>query len=111
MSEAFGGNSRRSTRVALKVEITAQGISEPLICDGETVNVNRHGALISSKVPLRVDLRIEIKVLITGKCANATVVYVDPERPMICGIALDQPENIWGLAFPPDDWHERSQQP
>ena len=38
--------------------------------------------------------------------ANAEVVYVDPEQPMHCGIALALPKNIWGMSLPPDDWHE-----
>lgn len=100
--------SRRSTRVPLKVVITAQGLNEPLTCEGETVVVNRHGARISCTVPLRVGLKIEIHVVITGKRAAAQVVYVDPERPEICGIALNKPENIWGLSFPPDDWFDHA---
>lgn len=57
--------SRRSTRVRLKVRIEAKGLTEPLACEGETVVVNRHGALISTTVPLRVGMRIEIHVLLT----------------------------------------------
>jgi hypothetical protein len=86
--------------------ISAQGLNEPLTCDGETIVVNRHGARISSTVPLYVGLRIEILVIITDKRAAAKVVYVDPERPQVCGIALEKPENIWGLSLPPDDWFE-----
>ena len=97
---------RRSTRVALKVVISAQGVSEPLQSDGETIVVNRHGALIQTSVPLRVEMRIEIHVILTDKRAPAKVVYVDPDRPRVCGIGLAQPENIWGLSFPPDDWYE-----
>lgn len=100
------GESRRSTRVPLKVVIRAQGVSEPVMCDGETIIVNRHGARISCSVPLHVGLKIEIHVIMTDKRANAQVVYVDPERPSDCGIALDRPENIWGLAIPPDDWYQ-----
>ena len=98
--------ARRSTRVPLKVEIIAQGVSESLKCDGETIVVNRHGALISTSASLRVGMQIEIHVIVTDKRAPAKVVYVDPERPRVCGIALAHPENIWGLSFPPDDWHE-----
>ena len=54
--------SRRSTRVRLKVLIEAQGIAEPLTCQGETIVVNRHGALISTAVALRVGMRIEESV-------------------------------------------------
>ena len=106
MTQMRAGESRRSTRVPLKVVISAQGLNEPLTCDGETIVVNRHGAQISSTVPLRVGLKIEVRVIITDKRAQAEVVYVDPERPFVCGIALQEPENIWGLAFPPEDWHE-----
>ena len=42
--------SRRSTRVRLKVVIEAKGVTEPLTCDGETIVVNLHGALISIAV-------------------------------------------------------------
>ena len=97
-------DSRRSTRVPLKVVISAQAVSEPLTCDGETIVVNRHGALISSTVPLRMGLKIEVHV--TDKRAPAEVVYLDAERPFVCGVALEKPENIWGLSFPPDDWYE-----
>lgn len=98
--------SRRSTRVPLKLLIAAQGVSEPLTCEAETIIVNCHGALISCAVPLRLEMKIEIRVIITDKRANAKVVYIDPDRPHVCGIALDKPENIWGISFPPEDWNE-----
>jgi hypothetical protein len=100
--------SRRSTRVPLKIVIVAQSLTEPLTCDGETIVVNRHGALISSSVQLRVGMKIEIHVILTDKRAPARVVYLDPERPRVCGIGLAEPENIWGLSLPPDDWYEGS---
>jgi hypothetical protein len=100
------GESRRSTRVRLKVLIEAQGIAGPLTCQGETIVVNRHGALISTAVALRVGMRIEIHVIPTDKRAPADVVYVDPDQPRVCGIGLVKPENIWGLSLPPKDWHE-----
>jgi len=103
--------SRRSTRVALKVVIVARGISKQLTSDGETIVVNRHGALIFCGAPLRAGLEIEINVIITGKRAAAKVVYVDPERPQVSGIALEKPENIWGLSLPPDDWFEEAHEP
>jgi len=101
-------DSRRSTRVLLKVIIVAQSLTEPLTCDGETIVVNRHGALISSTVPLLVGMKIEIHVIMTDKRVPADVVYVDPERPQVCGIGLTKPENILGLSLPPEDWYEGS---
>lgn len=98
--------SRRSTRVRLKVVIEARGLTEPLTCDGETLVVNLHGALISTSVPLRVKMKIEIHVIPTDKRATAKVVYVDPDRPKLCGIALEEPQNIWGLELEPEDWQK-----
>lgn len=108
MSEVRG-DARRSTRVPLKVVISAQGMNESLICEGETIVVSCHGALISCAAPLRVKLKIEIHVIITGKRAAAKVVYVDPEHSLVYGVELDKPENIWGLSFPPDDWLKRQE--
>jgi hypothetical protein len=68
--------------------------------------VNRHGALISTGVPLREGMKIQIHVLATNTRAVADVVHVDPECPRVCGIGLVIPENIWGISLPPDDWHE-----
>ena len=70
--------------------------------------VNRHGALISCTVPLRIGLKIEIHVILTDKRASAEVVYVDPDRPLVCGIELNNPENIWGLSVPQDDWYDHT---
>ena len=106
MSSEPNVESRRSTRVRLKVVIEARVLAEPLICEGATIVVNRHGALISTAVPLRVGMKIEIHVIVTGKHAQADVVYVDPDQPRVCGIGFANPENIWGLSFPPEDWHE-----
>ena len=110
MSTERVAESRRSTRVPLKVVISAQGLNEPLTCDGETIVVNRHGARISCTVPLYIGLRIEVYVIISDKRAAAKVVYVDPNLPFVCGVALDKPENVWGLSLPPDDWYEETQE-
>jgi len=98
--------SRRSTRVRLKVRIEVLGVSEPLTCEGETLVVNLHGALILTAVALRVGMKIGIHVLLTDKRAIADVVYVDPEQPRHCGINLEKPGNIWGMSLPPKDWDE-----
>ncbi len=99
-------DSRRSTRVRLKVQIQARGITEPLTCEGETLVVNLHGALILTSVPLRVGMKIEIYVILTDKRAEGEVVYVDPDHPRHCGVGLDEPQNIWGVSMPPSDWSD-----
>ena len=106
MSTRVVGKYRRSTRVPIKVNIEAKGVTQPLTCDGETIVVNLHGALISTAVPLRVGMKVQIHVFMTNTRGAAKVVHVDPERPWVCGIGLVTPENIWGVERPPDDWHE-----
>ena len=46
----------------------------------------------------------KIEVFITGKKAEAEVVWSDPEKPLTYGVELARPQNIWGLGLPPDDW-------
>ena len=98
--------SRRSTRVPLRVVIDVRGSAEKLVCEGETIVVNLHGALISTPIPLTVGMSVVVRVYLTDKRAPARVVYIDPEQPLNCGIELDEPRNIWGVSLSPDDWRE-----
>lgn len=98
--------SRRSTRVPLRVAIAVESGAESLTCEGETVVVNLHGALLSTTIGLSVGTKISIHVYLTDKRSKARVVYADPENPLRCGIELDQPRNIWGVSLPPNDWDE-----
>jgi len=95
--------SRRSTRVPLKVLIRVEDNAESLTCEGETVVVNLHGALLTTAQPLKLSSHIVIQVHLTGKQAAAEVAYVDTENPLRCGIALVEPRNIWGVSLPPED--------
>jgi hypothetical protein len=90
----------------LKILIQVQSATELLTCEGETIVVNLHGALMLTAVALRVRMKVVIHVQITDKRAAAEVVYVDPDQPRHCGIKLAKPENIWGISLPPDDWHK-----
>jgi PilZ domain-containing protein len=103
----FMPESRRSTRVPLKVVITIERGNESQTCDGETIVVSLHGALIATAIELHTGLRISIHVYVTDKHAAARVVYVDPENPRHCGIELDEPRNIWGVSLVPNDWREQ----
>lgn len=105
-SKPIAREQRRSTRVPLKVIIKAHGVTQPLTCEGETIVVNLHGALVATTVLLTVGTVIEIEVYLTGKRAQAMVCYTDPERPNHCGIALTKPQNIWGVPLAPDDWSD-----
>jgi hypothetical protein len=107
-STATFHESRRSTRVPLKVVITVEGGAERRTCDGETIVVNLHGALIATAIGLSRGMRISIHVYLTDKRAAARVVYIDPKNPLHCRIELDEPRNIWGVSVPPDNWDETS---
>ena len=96
-------DSRRSTRVPLKVIIAIEGGAE---CEGVTIVVNLHGAFIATAIGLSIGTRISIHVHLTDKRSAARVVYVDPKNPLRCGIELEKPRNIWGVPLPPDDWEE-----
>jgi hypothetical protein len=103
-SEPISRRSRRSARVPLKVVIDVQDTAECLTCEGETIIVNLHGALISTSIQLSIGMTISVYVYLTDKRAAARVVYIDPKNPLHCGIELDKPRNIWGVPLPPDDW-------
>jgi hypothetical protein len=105
-SEPVPLESRRSARVRLKILIEVQGVTEPLMCEGEIIVVNLHGALILTAVALRIGMKVSIYVQMTDRQAAAEVVYVDPDQPRHCGIKLAKPKNIWGISLPPDDWQE-----
>jgi hypothetical protein len=90
------------------VVITVEGGAEPRTCEGETIVVNLHGALIETAIGLSSGMRISIHVYLTDKRAAARVVYVDPKNPLHCGIELDKPRNIWGVSVRPDNWDETS---
>lgn len=95
---------RRSTRVPIRVrlDVRATGISY----EGETVVVNLHGALLKTSGPLELGAAVAIHVQLTGKSAEARVVFASRQHPLEFGIALDKPENIWGISLPPADWRE-----
>jgi hypothetical protein len=95
---------RRSTRVPIRVriEVRATGLS----CEGETIVVNLHGALVKTSGRLELGAKITVNVQLTGKSADARVVFASRERPSEYGIALDKPQNIWGISLAPADWQE-----
>lgn len=94
--------SRRSTRVPIQVRIQVE--ARAVVCRGETVVVNLHGALLRTDERLELGEKISVHVSLTGKSAAAKVVFVDPEQQLHFGVELERPENIWGISLPPEDW-------
>jgi len=108
LSKATFGDSRRSTRVPMKVVIALEDGSGGRTCDGQTIVVNVHGALIATAIGLSTGMRISVYVYLTDKRAGARVVSIDSKNPLHCGIELDKPRNIWGVPLPPDNWEQTS---
>jgi len=98
--------SRRSTRVPLKVLITVEAGAASRTCKGETMFVNLHGASLTTTIGLNTGMKISIHVYLTDKRVAARVVFVDPKNPLHCGIELAEPQNIWGVNLPPEDWEK-----
>jgi hypothetical protein len=99
-------HSRRSTRVPLKVIIAIEEGPGIFSCEGVTIVVNLHGALIATEIGLSAGTKISVHVHLTDKQSAAWVVYVDPENLLHCGVELEKPRNIWGVPLPPGDWEE-----
>jgi len=92
---------RRSTRMFLHrpVKVQGAGVEYP----GETITVNLHGALVRVAAPLRLGDRVTVHVNQTGKSAPGAVVFANSGMSQF-GIELQKPEDIWGVAIPPQDW-------
>jgi hypothetical protein len=97
---------RRSTRVPIQVllQLQAAESGSTELCQGETVVVNLHGALIETKARLKPGMKVGVYVPMTDKSADATVVHFKTDSPFQFGIELNEPINIWGIALAPDDW-------
>jgi hypothetical protein len=44
----------------------------------------------------------------SGPLGQGRVVFVSDESPLHFGVALDRPENIWGILLAPADWDTRA---
>lgn len=97
--------SRRSTRVPLKLTIAVEeDVPENLMCDGETIFANLHGALISSAIPLphgakNLDSRIS-----DGQAGHrARYLCRSREFAALRNRTRSSPQHL-GVALPPHDW-------
>jgi len=99
--------ARRSPRILLVIQIVVAGIHPEtgiyFQAVGETLVVNKHGALIRTIPGLKSGMRLCITVTTSGKSAAARVVWDSPQSEGRYGIELDTPENPWEIFFLPDD--------
>jgi hypothetical protein len=106
---------RRSTRVSVAVPILVRGMDasgNPFKEHTFTLNVNKHGAEIATSHFLAVDAEINIENISLKRSGLARVVQRrerrTPNSPYEVSIELLDPENIWGVRFPPADWDKES---
>ena len=106
---------RRSTRLSVAVPILVSGTDaagNPFKEHTFTLNVNKHGAEVAVNHLLATDAEISIENISIGRKGLARVVQRrekrTPNSPYEVSVELLQPENIWGVRFPPSDWDEGS---
>ena len=107
---------RRSTRIVQAVPITVSGVDalgQPFKERTTTVMVNVHGCKYQSKhyVPKNSTIKLEIPHPDPSLPARSTVgrvVWVQRPRAVRelfqIGLEFEVAGNIWGIAFPPEDW-------
>jgi hypothetical protein len=107
---------RRSTRIVQAVPITVAGVDalgQPFKERTTTVMVNCHGCKYQSKhyVPKNSTIKLEIphtNASLPARMVQGRVVWVQRPRAVRelfqIGLEFEVAGNIWGIAFPPEDW-------
>jgi hypothetical protein len=116
LSNDPGTQKRRSTRIVQAVPLTVTGVDalgQPFKERTTTVMVNIHGCKYQSKhyVPKNSIVTLDIPRPEQGLPAHSIqgrVVWVQRPRTVRelfqIGLEFEVPGNVWGIAFPPDDW-------
>ncbi len=116
LSNDPGTQKRRSTRIVQAVPLTVTGVDalgQPFKERTTTVMVNCHGCKYQSKhyVPKNSIVTLDIPRPEPGRPPHSVqgrVVWVQRPRTVRelfqIGLEFETPGNVWGIAFPPDDW-------
>ena len=116
LSNDPGTQKRRSTRIVQAVPLTVTGVDalgQPFKERTTTVMVNCHGCKYQSKhyVPKNSIVTLDIPTPEPGRPPHSVqgrVVWVQRPRTVRelfqIGLEFETPGNVWGIAFPPDDW-------
>jgi hypothetical protein len=112
----LGPHKRRSTRIVQAVPITVAGVDalgQPFRERTATVIVSCHGCKYQSKhyVPKNSTVAIEIPRPELGqktRSVRGRVTWIQRPRSVRelfqIGLEFEIPGNVWGIAFPPNDW-------
>lgn len=111
-----GTQKRRSTRIVQAVPVTVAGVDalgQPFKERTTTTMVNCHGCKYQSKhyVPKNSTVTLEIprpETTLPPRNVRGRVVWVQRPRTVRelfqIGLEFEVAGNVWGIAFPPDDW-------
>jgi len=109
-------SKRRSTRIVQSIPITVSGedaLGQPFKERTSTLIINCHGCKFLSRYYILKDSEVTLEVLHPEpgnepRRVQARVTFVQSPRTghelFQIGIQLETPGNIWGVAFPPQDW-------
>ena len=99
-------NQRRSSRLLLSVRIVVSGANREngisFEASGNTLVVNKHGALIRTIEGLSQGMKILVTVPSRNQSVRARVVWSNPALEGKYGIEFESPCDLWGVCFPPE---------
>jgi hypothetical protein len=111
MSGESSIRDRRSTRLSISIPVTISGVDangQAYSEDVRTVIINKHGGKIATTRHLTMGTEILIENHAMGLVAKASVAWLSENSSAgdlhQVGVQLLDAQNIWGIAFPPDDW-------
>ncbi len=114
-TEAQSKGGRRSTRLNIAIPISISGKDSDGLSfkeDTRTAVINKHGAKFLTLHQLTLGDEVIIENRALGVSAKAKVVWLgkrrSPQDSVEVGIQLAEDKNVWGIAFPPEDWQEGS---
>ena len=104
---------RRSTRLSVTVPINISGKDargEAFREESWTLGINRQGAAITTTRFLSAGAELIIENPFSGLSARARISAIleppSPGEPGRVGVELLERKNVWGIQYPPADWHE-----
>lgn len=115
-SNDLGAQKRRTTRIVQAVPITVTGVDalgQPFKERTTTTSINCHGCKYQSKhyVPKTATVTLDIprpEPAMPARKVVGRVIWVQRPRTVRelfqIGLEFDIAGNVWGIAFPPDDW-------
>ncbi|HKD91305.1 MAG TPA: hypothetical protein VKB56_05360 [Terriglobales bacterium] len=99
---AGGAHLRRSERVphraALLISGTDRGV--PFVSDAETVTVNQYGACVRTAYPLKLGMKVRIRIRDTRRERCARIVCLSILSNAEFGVELESSTDFWGVATP-----------